>query len=609
MYKLIITLLLSIFLVSGSKCATFFEGTDSVKLKQKKTYDKISKGFQKGLWFLTYLNYSDKDKYCFDTLCNSYEAYDGKRIRKIYIDILEPFGTDVYDLNKHPEKTAQKVANKMQVSTREWVVKMDVFFKEGDILNHQLVYDTEKQLWQDRYFKDVRIIIKDVGDEQVDVYIYVQDRWSFGIESSVEVNRLRVGFRFGNLFGIPQELKVYVNLNYNKSNLYSISGSYRYRNIKRSRIDLRADVNYSPFQQTYQLSSYRSYFSSKAKWAFNASFLMNDTKSSFGDVNNRNNVPNGSIKYLSHDYWVSTSFPLNKSTLKFNEHARFLLGFHFTRKDYLNRPFVRSPNYADVFLNSYSSIFSIGISHWDFHVDENVYFLGVKEYFPKGLSLALIGGTLGDEEFDNRFYSGAYFNYGLPLPKKAGFLNINSTYGAYVTKGYYDQISWRIRANYFTDKYKIGRAFFREVIKLQTIMSFSRPSGREINLNGKLGFNELNTASYRGNHSLVLRIEENFIADFKVLGFSSSVFIFANIGLVSKYALKPFKAVETTQLLGFGLRLRNASVGMDLIEISVGYYPSLPKGLNHIYFGADYTNRNVPTDTYLFNPNHITLDL
>jgi hypothetical protein len=42
---------------------------------------------------------------------------------------------------------------------------------------------------------------------------------------------------------------------------------------------------------------------------------------------------------------------------------------------------------------------------------------------PKGLSVALIAGTTSDEDFDQRFYSGIYFNYGLPL-KKAGFVNL-----------------------------------------------------------------------------------------------------------------------------------------------------------------------------------------
>lgn len=593
---------------SNLNAMEYFEQKDSMKIKQKNTYEKISKGFQKGLWFLTYLNYNDKSKYCFDTLCNPYEAYEGRRIRTINIKILEPFGTDVYDLKKRPEKKVQEIANNMQLATREWVVKMDVFLKEGELLDPQLVYDTEKQLWEDRYFKDVRILLKEVGDDEVDIDIVVQDRWSFGIESSVEVNRLRVGLRFGNLFGIPQELKTFVALNYNRSNIYSVSGSYRYRNIKRSRIDLMADVTYSPLQQSYELSAFRNYFSSKSKWAFSASFAMNDFKNSVTDVNNRN-VPTGGIKSLRHDYWASLALPLKKTFLSANHHSRFMLGFRFTRNDFLSRPFVRDVNFADVYLNSYSSVFSIGISNWDFHVDENVYFLGAKEYFPKGLSLAVLGGTSGDEELDNRFYSGFYFNYGLPFKKKAGFLNLNSTYGGYVTKGYYDQISWRIRAHYFTDKFKVGRAFFRQVVRLQTIMSFSRPTGREINLNGGLGFNELRTPDYRGNHSLVLRIEEDFIADFKVLGFSSTLFFFANIGLVSKYDLRPFMAVESSQLLGFGLRLRNVSVGMDLIELSLGYYPSLPKGLNHVYFGTDFTNRNVPRETFLFNSNHLMLDL
>ncbi len=585
----------------------FKEKTDSIKSKQKIVVEKFSKGFQKSLWFLTYLNYSDKISGSFDSLYNPYEDHCGMRIRNIDIHVLEPFGTNVDSPLLKATKPILKIGNKMQVKTREWVIKQDLFFKEGEELDPQAIFDSERQLWKDQNFKNIKITIKPVDENYVDIDVAVRDRWSFRIQSSVEVSRVNIGLGFANLFGVPQTLRTFVSINYNKNNIYGLNFQYLYKNIRRSRVDLYSEYSHDRYSNRFQFQADRVYANAKMKWASSALVDFHSYQSGISTVLVQNQ-PQGYIRSLKQDYWVSAAVPIKQKLRFLLPNARLVLGYRFERTGYLSRPFIRDARYADIYLNHYSSVGSIGISHWDFYVDKNVYLLGIKEYFPMGLSVAFIGGTTGDEEFSNRFYSGLYLSYGLPI-KGAGFLNINSTYGGYLYKGYYDQFSWRIKLNYFTDAYKMGKAFFRQVVRLQTIMSFNRPTGREINLNGTLGFNELYTPSYRGEHSLVLRLEEDFIANFKVLGFNSSVFLFANIGFVSKYDIQPFKKIESSQFIGFGLRLRNPSLGMDLIEISFGYYPTLPKGLAPFKFGADYRNLNIPKGNSLFTKDYLMMDL
>jgi hypothetical protein len=591
----------------NAKNYVFSEKPDSIKSKSQKIGNKFSKGFQKSLWFLTYLNYSDKINGVFDSLCNPYEDHCGMRIRNIDIYVLEPFGTKVDSPFLTPNKPILKIGNKMQVKTREWVIRQDLFFKEGEELDPQAIFDSERQLWSDQNFKDIKITIKPVDNYYVDIDVAVRDRWSFRIQSSVEVSRVNIGLGFANLLGVPQTLRTFISLNYNKNNIYALNFQYLYKNIKRSRIDVFSEFSHDRYSNRYQLMVDRIYANAKMKWASSAILDFSSYQSGIGTVLVQNQ-PQGYIRSLKQDYWFSGAVPIKQKSRFLLSNARLILGYRFERTGYLSRPFVRDSRYADIYLNQYSSMGSIGISHWDFYVDKNVYLLGIKEYFPLGLSLAFIGGTTSDEELSNRFYSGIYLNYGLPI-KRAGFLNINTTYGGYVYKGYYDQFSWRIKLNYFTDAYKMGKAFFRQIVRLQTIMSFNRPTGREINLNGTLGFNELYTPSYRGNHSLVLRLEEDFIANFKVVGFNSSVFLFANLGFVSKYDIQPFKKIESSQFIGFGLRLRNPSLGMDLIEISFGYFPTLPRGLSPFKFGADYRNLNIPKGNSLFTKDYLSIDL
>jgi outer membrane protein assembly factor BamA len=84
---------------------------------------------------------------------------------------------------------------------------MDLLVHEGEILNPQLLFDSERLLWEESNYKNIKFILTPVGETEVDILVLVQDRWGFSIESAVEFNRLKVGLRFSNLFGTPQELK------------------------------------------------------------------------------------------------------------------------------------------------------------------------------------------------------------------------------------------------------------------------------------------------------------------------------------------------------------------------------------------------------------------
>jgi hypothetical protein len=579
-----------------------FHDTDSSKIKAKIRGEKFSKGFQKGLWFLNYLNYSDSRKKRNDSVCTDYNCFEGRLIRKIEARVLSPFGTDVDNLEKKPTTSAQKLGNGIHFKTRQWVVKMDLLVHEGEVLNPQLLFDSERLLWEESNYKNIKFILTPVGETEVDILVLIQDRWGFSIESAVEFNRIKVGLRFSNILGTPQELRTYIALNYNAGNLYTIFGSYRYRNILKSRVDFSLDYTYEKNTRQIRPTLRRNYFSSEAKWAGYADFNVSDYKSGLPD---KQNNPIGNITSLNHDYWISSAVPVKTNNPKLAG-LRLVLSARATINNFLKRPFVHNDNYTETFLNGYKSLGSIGFSQWSFQQEKNLYYLDINEYIAKGLSVALIAGTTSDEDFDQRFYSGFYFNYGLPL-KKAGFINLNTTYGGYLHNDFYDQFSWRVRAHYFTNSYKVGKAFFRQFFNFSSIMSFNRPAQKQLDLNGQvIG---LSTTKYKGNHSFSFRIEEDFYANFKVLGFSSCVYIFANMGVISKNDIRPFTSVETAQIVGFGLRLRNVNVGMGFIDLSFGYYPSLPKELKQTYFGTNFFNPNQAGVTNLFSANYLNLDL
>jgi hypothetical protein len=86
--------------------------TDSSKIKAKARGEKFSKGFQKGLWFLNYLNTLIAEKKETILYVSITTALKDDMIRKIEARVLSPFGTDVDNPEKKPNYTSTK--------TREW---------------------------------------------------------------------------------------------------------------------------------------------------------------------------------------------------------------------------------------------------------------------------------------------------------------------------------------------------------------------------------------------------------------------------------------------------------------------------------------------------------
>jgi hypothetical protein len=162
-------------------------------------------------------------------------------------------------------------------------------------------------LWEESNYKNIKFILTPVGETEVDILVLVQDRWGFSIESSVEFNRLKVGLRFSNLFGTPQELKTYVALNYNAGNLYTIFGSYRYRNILKSRVDFSLDYTYEKNTRQIRPTVPKKLLLIGSKMGRLCDFNVSDYKSGLPD---KQNNPIGNITSLNHDYWISSSVPV-----------------------------------------------------------------------------------------------------------------------------------------------------------------------------------------------------------------------------------------------------------------------------------------------------------
>jgi hypothetical protein len=104
----------------------------------------------------------------------------------------------------------------------------------------------------------------------------------------------------------------------------------------------------------------------------------------------------------------------------------------------------------------------------------------------------------------------------------------------------------------------------------------------------------------------VLNCETTVYPNFKVLGFSSSLFAFADLAVLQQNQMNSF---QFCQGYGAGLRLRNLAYGLDYFEITFAYYPHLNiPGLKNYSIIGSFDNRLSPSSDNLFHSGSLSME-
>src|SRR6478672_2612034 len=71
-------------------------------------------------------------------------GYEGKIIRKITIESLDPFGYSVTDTVDRPGRFIEKVGNGIHVRSKSWTIRNYLLFKRNDVFDSIIVKESER---------------------------------------------------------------------------------------------------------------------------------------------------------------------------------------------------------------------------------------------------------------------------------------------------------------------------------------------------------------------------------------------------------------------------------------------------------------------------------
>jgi hypothetical protein len=127
-------------------------------------------------------------------------------IRIIHKDIFEPE-------DELPAHFPWRTLNRLHMNTKEWVIRRELLFEEGDRLNPDLVREVLRNLRGLDYFRDDRIECALLEPGKVRIDVYLRENWSlipiFGIQGVDTAQAVTLGVTEQNFLGRGKSLSAW----------------------------------------------------------------------------------------------------------------------------------------------------------------------------------------------------------------------------------------------------------------------------------------------------------------------------------------------------------------------------------------------------------------
>ncbi len=517
-----------------------------------------------------------------------FEPFEGKFIRNISINKLQ-FNKLVNDTSVNNTNIFNQIGNKLHISTRQEVIKKNLFFKVGDRVDPNLFADNEKFLRDLSFLQDARIIIVSINEnsDEVDVLVLVKDVFPIGGSvSEVNTNLFDMEINNDNIFGSGNRLKFQQLFDTKRTPKYAYGVEFLSRNIAGSFLNIAAGINFERPAFNSAKREENSYFlrgelplvSPYHPYTGGFDLSVNNTQNAYSS----DSLYNQQLKYgyYNADLWIGYSLGAkermldNLGTRKRNILSARVLHRYFTvRPDTLQ--FLYDSRYNDVT----GMLFSYTIFERDFYHTNFIYGFGRNEDLPEGFSLSFTGGW-ADRQDISRFYFGVEYQRSYFNSKKA-FLNYTLKSGGYLNRNQPEDISALASLELITPLKKMKkknwfiRHFLSGSITLQKFIRLNDP----LRVSSIFGIPKIRNTRIDGTARLTINAETVFYNTFKLVGFNFAPFVFSNISYLKLSALDPAVGAVYSSL-GAGLRSRNENLVFGTMELKAYYFPKVVENMN-----------------------------
>jgi hypothetical protein len=518
-----------------------------------------------------------------------FKKYKGKVIRHIRIEILNPFGTSIYDTLTNSQTASGKALNSTHMKSRSWVIRKNLFIKEGQKVDPYLLADNERNIRQLSFIDDVKtyITVPHHSGDSVDIIIVTKDVFSIGFDI-MTASLSNVSFRLydGNFLGLGDRFATNYSFKTKRQSFFRLDGaSYSYNNIAGT--FLNALVTYTLDDlgnQNLGLSCNRNFYSIKTKWAFGAGYQY--TKMVLEKVTSKEeNKITDEISYFNDvSLWGGRAFQIRNTTIP----TRFVITEAFFRRSFYSRPWI-SIDSNRRYYNTTQILTGLAFSANNYYLTDYILHFGKPENIPYGKAFKV---TLGPEisDFYTRFYGGIDVSAG-DFINGFGYLSGRVVLGGYVYHKSMEDCVLKISLRYLSPlfvtpdkKFKFRSYFFSDY---RYGFNFRNNNTDYSNINRDFLINQvkLDTLFY-GKKSLSASLSVIMYTPLYFYGFRFAFMLQGKGGFVAPAGESLFHQPFYTGV-GLGILIRNDNLIFPPFLISCFYYPSVPYGVTWWQFRFD----------------------
>ncbi|MDP2334904.1 MAG: hypothetical protein Q8N05_00340 [Bacteroidota bacterium] len=507
-----------------------------------------------------------------------YSSFEGKTIRHINIETLDPFGYSIGDTIVSHQNLISKTGNNLHIKSQRITIRNLLLIHQNQVFDSLLVKESERLVRSMNYIRDVSFFVKATakGSDSVDVFIRELDIWSIIPKGGTSTSSTNINLTDQNFLGLGHEFQgAYTRKYTDGSNAFHTN--YSIPNIKNTYI--RTTLHYGIDGNKYfnkSLSFDRPFFSPFAKWAAGISF-----KQQFRNDSILTSISHSEMlryKFNSQDFWAGNAMQLFKGNTEYIRTTNFISTLRFLRVRYIEKPnelFDNQHMFADE--NFYMA--SIGVSSRRYVQDKYIFKFGLTEDVPVGKVFSLTAGYQ-EKNHTGRIYFGARISSGNYSPW--GYVSSNIEFGTFFHASKVEEGVLSAGVNYFTGLIEIGKWKFRQFVKPQVTIGLNRFKSDSLTLNEGYGLAGFHTTELNGSSRFLLTVQTQSYAPWNFIGFRFGPYITFSVGMLGD-EISGFKKSKVYSQIGIGVLIKNENLVLNTFQLSLSFYPMIPGNGNNIF--------------------------
>jgi hypothetical protein len=523
-------------------------------------------------------------------MINTYDAYEGRIVRKIHVETLDPFGYSINDTTKKAKDWIQRFGNDVHLKTKQFTIRNLLLIKRNKPLDSLLVKESERLIRSQRYVR--RVVIRPVpipnSTDSIDIDVRVLDSWSLIPTGSFSGSSTSLELTERNFLGLGHEFRNDFNKQF-KSGETSYLTRYTIPNIMNTYIN--ATINYQIIKSDSYIKSFgleRQFFSAYTKWAGGAYVESRMILDSLPDANKDWKLQN--FKSDAQDYWAGYAFKIYKGDTEEERTTRLVTTGRFFSQHYKEKPTIAYDS-VGYFANEKLYLASIGLTSRKFVQDKFLFNYDIVEDIPIGKVYSLTMG-MQQKNSEDRFYLGGRYAFGNYY--NWGFLSVNAEVGTFYYKSKTEQTTLAIDALYFTNIKDWGKWRFRHFIKPELVFGDNREAiiKDQLNLNESNGIQGFNTQSVLGTKKFVLTLQTQSYSPWNIFGFRLNPFANFSMAMVADEQTNLYSSKVYTKF-GVGILLYNDYLVFNSFQLSVAFYPTIPGQGDNLFKTNSFKNNDI----------------